>query len=67
MQGRNSTLAVLALLAMAVPGSTAVPPPGADDISWYYDAETALQVARKTERPIILLKIRADIGLDVKT
>lgn len=42
-------------------------PPGSDEIYWYYDAETALQVAKKTGRPIILLKVRADIGPDVKT
>ena len=48
----------LALLAL---------PPASDDIAWYYDADTALEVARKTERPIVLLKIRADIGQDVKT
>jgi hypothetical protein len=58
VHGSKATLALLALLATA---------PGSDDIAWYYDAETALQVARKTERPIVLLKIRADIGPDVKT
>ena len=42
-------------------------PPASDDIAWYYDADTALEVARRTERPIVLLKIRADIGPDVKT
>ena len=41
--------------------------PGSDDIVWYYDAEAALQTAKKTERPIVLLKVRADIGPDVKT
>ena len=41
--------------------------PGSDDIVWYYDAEAALQAAKKTERPIVLLKVRADIGPDVKT
>ena len=50
-----ATLAVLALV-----GSS-------DDIVWYYDADTALQVAKRTERPIVLLKVRADIGPDVKT
>jgi hypothetical protein len=64
MRRTGTVPVVLALLAMALPGAAA---PGADDITWYYDAETALQVARKSERPIILLKIRADIGPDVKT
>ena len=64
MHGRTATLAVLALLSTAVSGSAA---PGAEGIAWYYDADTALQVAKKTDRPIVLLKIRADIGPDVKT
>lgn len=42
-------------------------PPAGEGIYWYYDAETALQAAKKTERPIVLLKVRADIGPDVKT
>ena len=54
-----ATLAVLALVVAA--------PPASDDIVWYYDAEAALQAAKKTERPIVLLKVRADIGPDVKT
>jgi len=37
------------------------PPPG-EGIYWYYDADTALEVARKTSRPLFVLKIRADIG-----
>ena len=53
-----ATIAVLALLGAG---------PGTDDIVWYYDAEAALQAAKKTERPIVLLKVRADIGPDVKT
>jgi hypothetical protein len=56
---KAASLAILALWA--------APPPASDDIAWYYDADTALQVARRTERPIVLLKIRADIGPDVKT
>jgi hypothetical protein len=51
-------IATLAVLMLAGPS---------DDIVWYYDADTALQVAKKTERPIVLLKVRADIGPDVKT
>ena len=54
-----ASLVVLALGTLAGPGS--------DDIVWYYDADAALQAARKTERPIVLLKVRADIGPDVKT
>ena len=65
MSSRTSMLAALAFAAMAFPAAGA--PPGPDDISWYYDADTALEVARKSERPIVLLKIRADIGPDVKT
>lgn len=34
---------------------------------WYYDAETALRVARESGRPIVLLKIRADVGEKPKT
>lgn len=55
-----------ALLALALP-ATAGRPAGSDGISWYYDAETALRVAEKTGRPIVVLKVRADIGADVKT
>ena len=65
MQTRASMMAALAYAAMAFPAAGA--PPGSDDILWYYDAETALEVARKSERPIVLLKVRADIGPDVKT
>ena len=65
MHTRTSMLAALAFAAMALPAAGA--PPGSDDITWYYDADTALEVARKSERPIVLLKIRADIGPDVKT
>lgn len=36
-------------------------------ILWYYDADTALKAARDSGRPIVLLKVRADIGKDVKT
>jgi hypothetical protein len=53
-----TAIAVLALLGAG---------PGSEDIAWYYDAEAALQAAKKTERPIVLLKVRADIGPDVKT
>jgi hypothetical protein len=60
-------LALAALTAALLGSAAAAQPPGSDDIYWYYDAETALQVARKTERPIVVLKVRADIGKDVKT
>jgi hypothetical protein len=36
-------------------------------ILWYYDADSALRTAERSGRPIVLLKIRADIGKDVKT
>jgi hypothetical protein len=66
MARRNPAVAVLALGAV-MSGLAGAQPPASEDVSWYYDAETALQVARRTERPIVLLKIRADIGPDVKT
>jgi hypothetical protein len=65
MRIRTSMLAALACAAMAFPAAGA--PPGSDDLLWYYDADTALEAARRSERPIVLLKIRADIGPDVKT
>jgi hypothetical protein len=52
------TLAAISILLLGA---------GSDDIVWYYDADAALQAAKKTERPIVLLKVRADIGPDVKT
>ena len=36
-------------------------------ITWYFDADTALKTAERSGRPIVLLKVRADIGQDVKT
>ena len=66
MGGRNPAVAVLALGAM-MSGLAGAQTQAMEDIPWYYDAETALQVARRTERPIVLLKVRADIGPDVKT
>ena len=36
-------------------------------ITWYFDADTALRAAQASGRPIVLLKVRADIGQDVKT
>lgn len=51
---------MLALLALAAP-------PAADEIYWYFDADAALKAAEKTGRPIVVLKIRSDIGPDVKT
>ena len=65
MHTRTSMLAALAFAAMALPAAGT--PSGSDDILWYYDADTALEVARKSDRPIVLLKVRADIGPDVKT
>ena len=65
MHIRTSMAAALAFAAMAFPAAGT--PPGSDDLAWYYDADTALEVARKSERPIVLLKVRADIGPDVKT
>ncbi len=41
--------------------------PADERILWYFDAETALRTAERSGRPIVLLKVRADIGRDVKT
>ena len=41
--------------------------PADERITWYFDADTALQTAARSGRPIVLLKVRADIGQDVKT
>ena len=40
---------------------------GDDRIAWYYDADTALRAAATSGRPVVILKVRADIGKDVKT
>lgn len=53
-----------ALLAL---GLLLASPAGEERILWYYDADTALQTAARSGRPIVLLKVRADIGRDVKT
>jgi hypothetical protein len=64
------TAAILGLLAgargpaLAAPGQARA---SDEPLHWYYDAETALQVARDTGRPIVLLKVRADIGEIPKT
>jgi hypothetical protein len=55
-----------ALLALAI-SADAQRAPGAEGIAWYFDAETALRAAEKTGRPVVVLKVRADIGPDVKT
>jgi hypothetical protein len=57
-----SKLVILALLGLA-----AGAPPNDERITWYFDADTALRTAETTGRPIVLLKVRADIGQDVKT
>lgn len=67
MKRITTATAVLALLAVTSPAYSRSPQAAPEEIPWYYDAETALQVAKKTERPIVLLKVRADIGPDVKT
>ena len=67
MKRITAATAVLALLAIPSPAHALSPQAHPDEIPWYYDAETALQVAKKTQRPIVLLKVRADIGPDVKT
>ena len=49
--------AILLALAQSAP----------ERITWYFDADTALRTAERSGRPIVLLKVRADIGQDVKT
>lgn len=41
--------------------------PADERIVWYFDAETALRAAERSGRPIVVLKVRADVGPDVKT
>ena len=53
------------LLALAF-SATASPPPD-ERITWYFDAATALRAAEQSGRPLLVLKVRADIGPDVKT
>jgi hypothetical protein len=48
-------------------GAVAASPPADERITWYFDADTALRAAERSGRPIVLLKVRADIGKDVKT
>lgn len=50
---------LLALLLLAAPPD--------ERILWYFDAESALRAAERSGRPIVVLKIRADVGKDVKT
>ena len=57
--------AVAILLALGALAAAAPPPE--ERILWYYDADTALRAAARSGRPIVLLKVRADIGKDVKT
>jgi hypothetical protein len=63
--------AFAAILAVGLPAAEVAhsqsSPQRPEEIYWYYDAETALQMAAKTGRPIVILKVRADIGQDVKT
>jgi hypothetical protein len=54
-------LAVIGLVGPEFAASQQAPLPG-QGTYWHYDAETALEVARKTGRPMLVLKIRADIG-----
>lgn len=56
--------AIWAVLAAAVgtPATAAEEP-----IYWYFDADAALRAAKQSGRPLVVLKIRADVGRDVKT
>lgn len=58
------TQAAAILLALA---GLAGAPALEDRILWHFDADQALRAARESGRPIVLLKVRADIGKDVKT
>ena len=60
MSHRHAAWALLAILGVAASGPD-------DRITWYFDADTALRTAERTGRPIVVLKVRADIGPDVKT
>jgi hypothetical protein len=60
---RMSAVAVL-LAAGSVLGFTG---PADERILWYFDAETALRTAERSGRPLVVLKVRADVGPDVKT
>lgn len=64
MRARHAVWAVLGLLAL---GRAAAAGDGGDRILWYYDADTALRAAAASGKPVVILKIRADVGKDVKT
>jgi hypothetical protein len=55
------------LLAAGLALGAAGAPAGDDRILWYYDGDTALRAAAASGKPVVILKIRADVGKDVKT
>ena len=65
MSKRCAASILFSLVAML--GLAAGAPPADERILWFFDADSALRSAAQTGRPIVLLKIRADIGRDVKT
>lgn len=70
MKSWRSAAAVLlwaSSLAAAQDGTKSIH--DAKDTFWYFDAETALRMARETGRPIFIAKVRADGvgGTRVKT
>lgn len=68
MNKTHATSILLALGTILAAGRPVAGAPAAGErISWYFDAGTALRTAQRTGRPVVVLKIRADIGPDVKT
>ncbi|HYF01225.1 MAG TPA: hypothetical protein VEJ18_20040 [Planctomycetota bacterium] len=66
MRGHLRTL--LAVGAMLALGSGAGAASAGDEpIFWYFDADAALRAAQRSGRPMVVLKVRADVGRDVKT
>jgi hypothetical protein len=53
--------------ALILLGALAGLPTADERILWHFDADTALRTAERTGRPIVVLKVRADVGPDVKT
>lgn len=64
-RGMRALLGVGAVLALGSWGGAASA--GEEPIFWYFDADAALRAAERSGRPMVVLKIRADVGRDVKT
>lgn len=68
MCGTRGSRALLAVGAMLALGAGAGATSGGDEpIYWYFDADAALRAAGRSGRPLVVLKVRADVGRDVKT